>query len=306
MTAPEQPRSRRSVLAGTATAISGTLAGCQLSAPLEEPSVSILAAGSLNNALENGLSRAVEPPLQVESHGSLRAARLVAGKQKMPDIVSLADVSLFESPVETPWHVEFATNSVVLAYNEDTDGGRRVSAADPNEWYRPLVEGSVRLGRTDPALDPLGYRTLFVLDLATDYYDTGVDLRRTVLEREQIYPETQLISQFETGAIDAAVAYRSMAVDRGYEYIPLPPEIDLSAPEYADRYAQVTYSPPDGGAIRGAPIKYGAFVPAGSRTTRVVDVFHEHVSGEYLGEFGFTVPPNYPVNTGNVPNEIEH
>lgn len=213
--------------------------------------VSILAAGSLNDALENGLRSDVEVPLRVEAHGSARVARSVADEQKDPDITSVADVTLFDSPLDPAWFCEFATNSLVVAYNPATEGGRKAVESGSNGWYRPLSNGSVTLGRTDPDLDPLGYRMLFMLELATRHYESDANLRAVVPQRSQAYPETRLVSQFETGSIDAAVTYRNMAVERGYRYLDLPSEIDLSDPRYADRCATTSYELPSGKTIQG-------------------------------------------------------
>lgn len=290
--------SRRTLLAGLGGALSG-LAGCAgaIGRGGGSESVSLLAAGSLNNAVENGLRAAVDAPLQVEVHGSTECARLVDSGQKDPDILSLADLALFDAPLSTAWYATFATNSLVVAYNPDADGGRRLAEAE--RWYEPLVEGRVTLGRTDPTLDPLGYRALFMLELATDYYDTDVDLRTAIPSREQLYPETQLVSQFETGAIDAAIAYRSMATGRGYEYIELPPEIGLSDPAFAERYAEASYELPGGTVITGAPIRYGATLR--HRTAESEAVFETHTTGDYLRTFGFGVPDGYPQLTDNAP-----
>jgi molybdate/tungstate transport system substrate-binding protein len=295
---------RRSFLTGAAVTLGG-LAGCTggLGADgSESVTVSMLAAGSLNNALENGLRGAVDRTVEVEAHGSAEVARLVADGQKDPDVVSVADVALFDSPLEPDWFAEFATNSIVVAYNPETEGGKRVAEAGSDEWYRPLLGDEVALGRTDPDLDPLGYRALFVLELASDYYDTDVDLREAIPTREQIYPETQLVSQFETGAIDAAIAYRNMAVERGYEYVDLPAEIDLSEPAHADRYAAASYELPSGKVVAGGLISYGSTVR--HRSPAVMDVFEAHVTGSYLNEFGFVVPDDYPRFTGDAPDTI--
>jgi len=69
-----------------------------------------------------------------------------------PDIIALADVELFESVLSTPWFATFASNALALAYNPDTEAGRRVPEAD--QWYEPLLSPSFQLGRTDPDLDP--------------------------------------------------------------------------------------------------------------------------------------------------------
>ncbi|WP_440991736.1 extracellular solute-binding protein [Haloarchaeobius baliensis] len=299
MTTGGTPR-RRTVLAGVAGATAG-LAGCS-GVFGGGPAVSVLAAGSLNDALENGLVERVDERVEVEAHGSARVARLVAEGQKDPDIVAVADVALFESTLTPPWYAEFATNSLVLAYDSTSPGGRRVADAGVDGWWRPLLDGGVSLGRTDPDLDPLGYRTLFALELATDHYDTAVDLRAEVPSPDQRYPETQLVSQFETGAIDAAFTYRSMAVDRDYEFVDLPPAIDLGDPSLADRYASTSYELPGGTVVTGAPISYAATLRNESAAT--IAVFEALTDDGYLTEFGFTVPETYPRYTGQTPDGV--
>ncbi|MEF8774439.1 MAG: extracellular solute-binding protein [Halobacteriales archaeon] len=295
---------RRAFLAGATATLSG-LAGCSgvLGVTGGSGPVSILAAGSLNHALENGLAGQVEAELQIEAHGSAKVARMVEAGQKDPDVVSVADVALFDSPLSPDWYAEFATNSLVVAYNPDTAGGQAVAAAGADGWYRPVLDGEAALGRTDPGQDPLGYRTLFMLELATDHYGTDVDLRAAVPDRDQIYPETQLVSRFETGGLDAAVAYRNMAVERGYDYLELPPEIDLSDPAHADRYATATYELPGGKQVQGGLISYASTVRRESDAA--LGVFEAHTTGQYLTDFGFVVPDDYPRYTGNVPDELE-
>lgn len=288
--------SRRAVLAALPAV---GVAGC--SGPLGgSDAVSMLVAGSLNNAVENGLRPAVDARLESEAHGSAEAARLVASGGKDPDIVSLADVALFDALLSADWVVEFATNALVVVYNPETPAGQRLANGEP--WYEVVLDDDSSLGRTDPDMDPLGYRTLFCLELATGYYGTERDLREVIPEPDQRYPETQLISQFETGAIDVAVAYRNMAEARDYDYLTLPGEIDLSDPALADRYATASYELPDGTVVEGDVISYGSTLRQDSRTTRAA--FRTHTTGDYLPEFGFTVPDDYPQYTGNVPEAI--
>jgi len=265
--------------------------------------VSILAAGSLQDALQRGLEPAVDVPVQVEAHGSRTVARLVAEGQRDPDIVTVADVALFQDPLSPPWYSTFTSNAVVVAYNPATQGGRKVGDAGAARWFEPMVAGDVRLGRTDPRQDPLGYRTLFTLELASRYYADASDLRTRILRRDQIYPETALISQFETGAIDAAFAYRNMAVERGYAFVDLPNQIDLSDPRYAaDWYETVSYAQPDGRTVRGGLIGYGSTIrhPSDAALT----VFAAQTTGAYLGRFGFVRPAGFPRYHGSVPTRV--
>lgn len=307
-------RSRRSLLAGLGSAgavasVSGCLGSVGSSgsggkrrdrgdgrAGGDGRPVSVLAAGSLQLAFSEGLRAAVDRPLRVEAHGSVTVARLVAEGRRDPDIVALADTALFDHVLPTEWHAEFATNALVAAYDGDSDVGRRVGAAD--RWFEPLLASDATLGRTDPDLDPLGYRTLFALDLASRYYDRP-GLRDALTDPRAVYPETSLLSRFETGDLDAAVVYRSMAEERGYDYVDLPPEVDLSAPDRAESYEAVGYGLPSGETVRGAPIAYGAV--ARRTDERVAETFETLVDGAYLNDHGFAVPEAYPEYSGGVP-----
>ncbi|MFC7140306.1 extracellular solute-binding protein [Halosimplex aquaticum] len=276
----------------------GSVAGVGASGGSDEP-VSVLAAGSLQLAFSEGLRAVVGRPLQVEAHGSVTAARLVAGERRDPDVVALADTALFDGPLATDWHATFATNALVVAYDEGSEGGRRVGEAD--RWFDPVLAGEATLGRTDPDLDPLGYRTLFALDLAGEYYDRP-GLREALVEPRQVYPETSLLSRFETGDLDAAVVYRSMAADRGYDHVELPDAVDLSDPSRTEEYAAVSYDLPSGETVRGAPVEYGAV--ARRDGDRVAETFDALVAGDYLADHGFALPESYPEYSGDVPRGL--
>jgi molybdate/tungstate transport system substrate-binding protein len=299
----------RAVGLGGLGAVAGCLGGGSTGGTGAGPSggssatVALLCAGSLQYALERGLEPAVDVPVRIEAHGSATVARMIDEGQRDPDIVTVADTALFEEPLSPPWHSVFASNAVVLAYNPDTEGGRRVAEAGTERWYEPLLEGDVRLGRTDPDQDPLGYRTLFALELASRHYDDAPDLRERVPTREQIYPETGLISRFETGAVDAAVAYRNMAVERGYDYVDLPNRVDLSDPEYAeDWYSTVSYELPGGQVVRGGVIGYGSTIR--EMSDAALSVFDVHTTGDYLAESGFLLRDGFPRYEGDVPEAV--
>jgi len=300
----EQRWSRRRFLqaagAGGLTSVSGCLKG---EAGGESATVAILSAGSLQHALENGLEPTVDVPVQIESHGSATVARMVADGQRDPDILTVADTALFDVPLSPQWYSVFTSNAIVLAYNPETDGGQRLAAAGRDRWYEPLLDGAVSFGRTDPNQDPLGYRALFMLALASRYYDDTANLRAQLLRRDQIYPEQGLISQFETGSLDAAIAYRNMAVERDYGYIELPDRIDLSNPDHAEQwYETVSYELPSGQVIQGGPIRYGSTIRQMSESA--LAVFDVHTRGAYLQDSGFVRPDRYPIYEGTVPGEV--
>ncbi len=280
-----------------------TVTGRSSQASGQSTTVAILAAGSLQNALANGLKPTVDVPVQIESHGSATVARMIDEGQRDPDIVTVADVALFEEPLTPPWHVVFTSNSIVIAYNPGTDGGQQLAEAGTEHWYEPIVSGNVDVGRTNPDQDPLGYRALFMFELASRYYDDVSNLGEQILQQNQIYPETSLISQFETGSIDAAIAYRNMAVERDYNHIELPDQINLSDPQYVeDWYSATSHTLPSGQEIQGGLISYGSTIR--HMSDAAVSVFGAHTTGSYLKEHGVLVREQFPVYTGDVPQHI--
>jgi molybdate/tungstate transport system substrate-binding protein len=291
---------RRTVLAavgGLASATAGCLGVLHTNSMRDDP-VSILAAGSLHYALDQGLRESVDVPIRIESHGSATNARLVAEGQREPDVLSLADTALFDAPLSMPRHTAFASNALVLAYDAETPAGRQIERA--TRWFEPLHRSEISIGRTDPDLDPLGYRTLFLFDLAERHYGRP-RLGDEILGPRQTYPETELLAQLGTGSVDTAFVYRNMAIQHDYDFREFPPAIDLSDPQRRDAYGEASYTLPDGTTVRGDVITYGA--TALSDRPAVRDVFDEHVSGSYLSTYGFTVPDAYPVHRGNVPNQ---
>ncbi|MBV0923398.1 substrate-binding domain-containing protein [Halomicroarcula limicola] len=287
---------RRDVLAALGSGVVAGIGGCS---GLAQSRVRTLVAGSMQAAASGTLQRETTAELAVESHGSVHAARLVADGKRDPGILALADPALFERLLETPWHAVVAGNELVLSYNPKTDGGQRV--ADAQTWTAPLTEDGVSFGRTDPDLDPLGYRTVFALELAARRRDEPT-LAEDVLEPDQRYPETQLLAQFETGSVDAAVVYRSMAVERDYPFRELPPAVNLGDPAFADEYASVRYELPDGTVARGSPIEYAATRRTDDDATTAV--FETMLAGSWLSEHGFTVRDQYPRMEGDVPNGL--
>lgn len=263
--------------------------------------ITILGAGSLNNALLNGLEPAVETPVQIETHGSARVARMIDEGLRDPAIVAVADTALFDQPLTPPWHSVFTSNAIVIAYNSETEGGQRLVDAGADAWYTVLAGDDIDLGRTDPDQDPLGYRTLFMLELASQYYNID-DLKSKILQQNQIYPESSLISRFETGSVDAVIAYRNMAVERGYEFISLPDQIDLSNPNHIDEYSMVSYSLPNGTA-QGGCISYGATLR--TMSDAALGVFDALTTGAYLERHGFILRESFPTYEGDVPQQIE-
>lgn len=271
---------RRSVLGGlggaTVAGAGGTFAYGQLAAAEEGGAPTALVAGSLLGAARR-LSGAA-----VEAHGSAAVRRLVLDDLRDPDAVALADPVLFSGISDRA--TRFATNALVLAYDPRSPHADALAA----DWAGALAAEVIRLGRTDPRADPLGYRTVMALRLAARDY--GID-PTAVLARSRTFRETDLLAVLEGGGVDAAFAYRNMAVARDLPFVALPDRIDFSNPAHADRYATVSYELP-GTTVRGAPIEYAAT----ATTARGVPWVRRLVTAtDLLADAGFLVPSGYPV-----------
>ena len=269
--------SRRTVVAvlGGATALGVAGATTWADGGDESPTVDALVAGSL---LE--LASTV-PGATVEAHGSAAVRRLIVEGIRDPDAVALADPLLFDGVSDRA--TLFATNALVLTHAPETP----VADALREDWRGTLERPDVRVGRTDPTLDPLGYRTVMALRLTARRREFDAD---AVLTESTVFPETDLLNAVEGGAVDSAVTYRNMAVQRDLPYQELPASVDFSDPAHADTYATVSYDIGDR-TVRGAPIRYAA-----TATTDAGDQWVEElVTGtERLRTAGFSVPESYP------------
>lgn len=272
--------SRRSLIrvGGSAVALGalGTYAYGELAGSASPAEVTALVAGSLLR-----VTRSI-PGASIEAHGSAAVRRLVVEGLREPDAVALADPRLFAGISDRA--TLFATNALVLTYDPESSH----AAALRDDWRSGIQADDVRLGRTDPELDPLGYRTVMGLELAAEAY--GIDAA-AVLADSTIFPETDLMNVVEGGAIDAAFTYRNMAVERDLPFVDLPARIDFSDPDRAETYASVSYEL-DETTVRGAPIRYGAT----ATSPRGEDWVERLVTAEdRLVASGFVVPAAYPV-----------
>jgi molybdate/tungstate transport system substrate-binding protein len=277
--------SRRSLLraVGGASACGavGTFLYGRLGDASRDAETDALVAGSLLRVAEE------IPGAAIEAHGSAAVRRLVLNGLRHPDAVALADPRLFAGIAERA--TLFATNALVLAYDPASPHAEAIE----RNWRRAIERATIALGRTDPNRDPLGYRTVMALRLAERTAD--IDVQR-VLDDSEVLPETDLLSVLAGGGLDAAFAYRSMAVERGLAYRSLPARIDFSDPARAEEYASVTYDL-NGKPIAGAPIRYGV-----AATTEDGQAWLDRLvaSGERLRESGFTVPREYPIRDASL------
>jgi molybdate/tungstate transport system substrate-binding protein len=176
-----------------------------------------------------------------EASGSQNAARKVSDLKKPCDIMASADYKVIDKlliPEFADWNVRFATNQLVLCYTDKSAYAKEVNASN---WYEILQKKGVVWGHSDPNLDPCGYRSLMVLQLAETHYKIPGLYDKLIANRpeENIRPKSvELVSLLQTGNMDYAWEYLSVAVQHGLKYIVLPDEINLGNYKFDDTYAE--------------------------------------------------------------------
>jgi len=230
-------------------------------------------AGSLTIPVDeiNGEFNKLYPDVEVltESAGSATSIRKVTELQRECGVIGSADYTLIPQlmfPEYADWYIIFATNQMCIAYTDTSQFGDEI---DGDNWYEILQRDGVKYGRSDPDQDPCGYRTLMVWQLAEAYYGaSGLYDRLYEADGDLMRPKSvDLIALLESGDLDYAFEYSSVAAQHSLNYVVLPPEINLSSLEFEDFYAtaQVEIAGTEPGTtitIKGAPIAYGVTIPS--------------------------------------------
>lgn len=237
------------------------------SGPLE-----VLAAGSLARALRAALdsfAARTGVPYTLEASGSLELARRFTDLDKRADVLALADEEVFPRllmPTHVSWYVRFARNRLVLAHSASA---RALAEARGDGWRAVLPREGVEVGRSDPDLDPAGYRTLLLFQLAERWYgDSGLARRlEAATPRRHVRPKSaELVALLQAGELDYAWMYESTARGARLPFIALPPAIDLGDESRDADYALARVRVlgtrvGDTLELRGMPIRYGISIP---------------------------------------------
>ncbi len=176
-----------------------------------------------------------------EGGGSTKMARMISELHKPADIMGSADFKVIDKtliPEYAEWNVRFATNQLVLCY---TDNSRFANEVNADNWYKILGRKGVVWGHSDPNLDPCGYRSLMVLQLAEKHYKvTGLyDQLIANRPKKNVRPKSvELVSLLKTGNMDYAWEYLSVAVQHELKFVKLPDEINLGNYKYDTYYKQ--------------------------------------------------------------------
>lgn len=201
--------------------------------------VNVLYAGSLVNLMEHGIGpafdRADGGAFRGYASGSNKLANEIKGKLVPGDVFISAnpkvnlDLMGATNGAWVDWYVTFAQSPLVIGYNPS---GRLAADLKSKPWYEVLQEPGIRIGRTDPKLDPKGKLTLELLKKAAAVYKIP-GLSKKVLgapeNPAQVLPEEDLVGRLQSGQIDVGFFYSTETTDLKISALSLPPETALSA-----------------------------------------------------------------------------
>ncbi|HTV89813.1 MAG TPA: extracellular solute-binding protein [Stellaceae bacterium] len=216
------------------------LIGLGLSLPARAAgAVNVLYAGSLVNLMEHGVGPAFDTAIgdhvQGYAGGSKKLANEIKGKLRHGDVFISANPKVNNALMGAAnggwvtWYVTFAHSPLVIGYNPNSK-----YAADfkRKPWYEVLQEPGIRIGRTDPKLDPKGALTVALMDKAQTFYKTPGLAQRVLGAAEnpaQVLPEEELVGRLQSGQLDVGFFYSTETSEAKIPVVALPPAITPEA-----------------------------------------------------------------------------
>jgi molybdate transport system substrate-binding protein len=221
-----------------AAAAAAAIAGCgssttmssQRSASASGPhgTVSVLYAGSLVNLMEHDLGPAFKRADGYDFSGfGAGSTELVT---QIKGGIRQGDVFISASPKANKglegasngswasWFITFAKAPLVLGYNPNSKFAARFRS---KPWYEVIRQPGIRVGVTDPKLDPKGKLTVEAINAAADALHKPQ--LRGVLSKFAVFPEESLVGRLEAGQLDAGFFYANEAKEQHIPTVSLKP-----------------------------------------------------------------------------------
>ena len=197
--------------------------------------VEVFYAGSLVRLMEHSLGPAFDKAtgfhFEGYAGGSNALAEQIKGRLRPADVFISAVPSVnsrLMGPQNGNWlesYVRFARSPLVIGYNPRTPFAKDFKT---KPWLAVLEEPGLRIGRTDPKLDPKGRLTLSLLarvaraehrpHLVTRIFGTPEN-------PAQVLPEEELVGRLQTGQIDVGFFYSLETAEAHIPSIALPAAI---------------------------------------------------------------------------------
>lgn len=225
-------------------------------------SVNVAYAGSLVTPMERLIGpqfmRSCSCTYYGEGRGSKALVQLIAGGLRHPDVFISADPALMEGllhpstmPPLISWYATFARSPLVLGYSEKSSFGATIQQAVRKRIsIAALLETpQLRIGRTDPQIDPKGAKTLqAVTAMSRSLHDPAL---LQAVQKAAPFPEEDLLVRLESGDLDVAFLYAIEARSRNIRVLSLP-----SAANAGAEYAVTELNQAANGAMASAFIRF--------------------------------------------------
>ncbi|WP_206951469.1 extracellular solute-binding protein [Trinickia acidisoli] len=189
----------------------------------DEGTVKVLYAGSLVNLMERDVGPAFEKQtgLHFEGYaaGSKKIANEIKSKLRQGDVFVSASPKVNDLLMgaangnHVTWYLTFAKSPLVIGYNPQS---RFAQDFRTKRWDQVLQESGIRIGRTDPKLDPKGAFTLDLMTKAATLYAEPDLVEKTLGAPEnpaQVLPEETLVGRLQSGELDAGFFYSTETSD---------------------------------------------------------------------------------------------
>ncbi len=227
--------------------------------------------------------------VQREASGSRAAARKISEIGKAADVMASADYKVIDNlliPKDAKFNAQFATNEMAIAF---TPHSKYADEINSKNWPEVFLRDGVKVGHSNPNMDPCGYRSILVTKLAEEYYKmpnfyskllgygdsykVGEENKNKIIVRPK---ETDLLALIEAKAYDYLYIYKSVAEQHGLKYITLPKEVSLKDNEFKDFYKTASFKidgkkPGEFITKKGAPMVYGITVAENKKSPTTKD-----------------------------------
>jgi molybdate/tungstate transport system substrate-binding protein len=297
------------------------LLGSSASVVADDKTVNVVHAGSLTTAFNTSLAPAFAKTgyrFEGEGKGSVALANLIKNGTLNPDVFVSSDASVMADLLKSgsgviTWYATFATSRIVVAYSRKSERSQKfdAAAAGKSPWYDVLASPGIKVARTDPAVDPKGYRTIMVMQLAESFYRKP-GLRTKLLgddrNDDQLQTDENILIRLEGGEVDAGFVYATEAIARHLPFIELPPQINLGDSAFAKQYASATLTV-NGVTRTGEPIEYAYTIPHAAQNVEGARQFlrfiESSVGRSILSKTGLTlVEPAFFGDLSSVPKAL--
>jgi molybdate/tungstate transport system substrate-binding protein len=201
--------------------------------------VNVLYAGSLVNLMEKSVGPAFEKETGLHfvgyAAGSNKIANEIKGKLRRGDVFISASPKVnanlmgADNGNHVSWYVGFAQSPLMIGYNPKS---RFAAEFKTKQWTQVLREPGLRLGRTDPKLDPKGAFTVELMTKAAQVYNEPDLVEKTLGEPgnpQQVLPEETLVGRLQSGQLDAGFFYSTETSDLKIPSIHPAPELGIKA-----------------------------------------------------------------------------